>query len=92
MLHFISPYTQLFVCLYVLFYCGKLKLVRYIDYPIFCAGSVNGGNCKELAGQPDIDGFLVGGASLKVITILPSIGFCFLTMQMMLARTTHLNF
>lgn len=31
-----------------------------------CAGSVNGGNCKELAGQPDLDGFLVGGASLKV--------------------------
>lgn len=23
-------------------------------------------NCDELAGQPDIDGFLVGGASLKV--------------------------
>lgn len=31
------------------------------------AGSVNGGNCKELAAQPDVDGFLVGGASLKVI-------------------------
>ncbi|KAK6933173.1 Triosephosphate isomerase [Dillenia turbinata] len=28
-------------------------------------GSVNGANCKELAGQPDVDGFLVGGASLK---------------------------
>lgn len=28
-------------------------------------GSVNGGNCKELASKPDIDGFLVGGASLK---------------------------
>lgn len=31
------------------------------------AGSVNGGNSKELAGQADVDGFLVGGASLKVI-------------------------
>lgn len=30
------------------------------------AGSVNGGNCAELAKQEDIDGFLVGGASLKV--------------------------
>ena len=30
------------------------------------SGSVNGANCKELAGQPDLDGFLVGGASLKV--------------------------
>lgn len=28
-------------------------------------GSVTGANCKELAGQPDVDGFLVGGASLK---------------------------
>ena len=28
-------------------------------------GSVNGGNCKNLAAMPDIDGFLVGGASLK---------------------------
>lgn len=28
-------------------------------------GSVSAGNCQELAKQPDIDGFLVGGASLK---------------------------
>jgi len=28
-------------------------------------GSVTAANCKELACQPDIDGFLVGGASLK---------------------------
>uniref|UniRef100_L7M7Y1 Triosephosphate isomerase n=1 Tax=Rhipicephalus pulchellus TaxID=72859 RepID=L7M7Y1_RHIPC len=28
-------------------------------------GSVNAGNCRELARKPDIDGFLVGGASLK---------------------------
>ncbi|XP_072396287.1 triosephosphate isomerase [Diabrotica undecimpunctata] len=28
-------------------------------------GSVTGANCKELAAMPDIDGFLVGGASLK---------------------------
>ncbi|KAH8520364.1 hypothetical protein H0E87_001715 [Populus deltoides] len=32
---------------------------------IIYGGSVNGANCKELAAQPDIDGFLVGGASLK---------------------------
>lgn len=32
---------------------------------IIYGGSVSGGNCKELAAQPDIDGFLVGGASLK---------------------------
>ncbi|KGN47150.1 triosephosphate isomerase, cytosolic [Cucumis sativus] len=32
---------------------------------IIYGGSVNGSNCKELAGLPDLDGFLVGGASLK---------------------------
>jgi len=32
---------------------------------IIYGGSVNGANCKDLASQPDIDGFLVGGASLK---------------------------
>ena len=30
---------------------------------ILYGGSVNGANCKDLASQPDIDGFLVGGAS-----------------------------
>ena len=32
---------------------------------IIYGGSVNDQNCTELAKQPDIDGFLVGGASLK---------------------------
>ncbi len=32
---------------------------------IIYGGSVSEKNCKELAQQPDIDGFLVGGASLK---------------------------
>lgn len=32
---------------------------------IIYGGSVTGSNCKELAQKPDIDGFLVGGASLK---------------------------
>ncbi|UJR22768.1 hypothetical protein I4U23_025800 [Adineta vaga] len=32
---------------------------------IIYGGSVSGSNCKELAQQGDIDGFLVGGASLK---------------------------
>jgi len=32
---------------------------------IIYGGSVNANNCKELATQPDVDGFLVGGASLK---------------------------
>lgn len=32
---------------------------------ILYGGSVSASNCKELAQKPDIDGFLVGGASLK---------------------------
>ncbi|KZV35724.1 triosephosphate isomerase, cytosolic-like, partial [Dorcoceras hygrometricum] len=32
---------------------------------IIYGGSVSGSNCKELGSQPDVDGFLVGGASLK---------------------------
>lgn len=32
---------------------------------ILYGGSVTAANCKELAKKPDIDGFLVGGASLK---------------------------
>jgi len=32
---------------------------------IIYGGSVTGGNCRELAQSGDIDGFLVGGASLK---------------------------
>lgn len=43
---------------------------------IIYGGSVNGINCRELAKQPDIDGFLVGGASLKpeFIDIIKSVG------------------
>ncbi|GIY32350.1 triosephosphate isomerase [Caerostris extrusa] len=32
---------------------------------IIYGGSVTASNCKELAKKPDVDGFLVGGASLK---------------------------
>lgn len=32
---------------------------------ILYGGSVNGANCQELIALPDVDGFLVGGASLK---------------------------
>ena len=32
---------------------------------VIAAGSVTGANCKALAQQHDVDGFLVGGASLK---------------------------
>ena len=32
---------------------------------IIYGGSVKGSNCEELAREEDIDGFLVGGASLS---------------------------
>jgi len=32
---------------------------------VIYGGSVTAGNCRDLAKQPDVDGFLVGGASLK---------------------------
>jgi triosephosphate isomerase len=38
---------------------------------IIYGGSVNAENCKALAAEPDINGFLVGGASLKAETFLP---------------------
>ncbi|WP_371189299.1 triose-phosphate isomerase [Thalassotalea maritima] len=34
--------------------------------PVLYGGSVNAGNCKNLFSQPDIDGGLIGGASLIV--------------------------
>jgi triosephosphate isomerase len=33
--------------------------------PILYGGSVTAANCDEFGGQPEIDGALVGGASLK---------------------------
>jgi triosephosphate isomerase len=36
-------------------------MARYIQY----GGSANAANAPELSACPDIDGFLVGGASLK---------------------------
>jgi triosephosphate isomerase len=32
---------------------------------VIYGGSVTDGNCRDLAKQDDVDGFLVGGASLK---------------------------
>jgi triosephosphate isomerase len=37
-----------------------------LDVPILYGGSVKPENAAELLGQPDVDGALVGGASLKV--------------------------
>lgn len=42
-------------------------------FVLYFTGSVNAGNCVELAHKPDVDGFLVGGASLKVSSLLFSL-------------------
>jgi triosephosphate isomerase len=39
---------------------------RLLDVPVLYGGSVNPANAEELLGQPDVDGALVGGASLEV--------------------------
>ncbi len=39
--------------------CAKKVIIQY-------GGSMNAGNCKGLMAQPDIDGGLIGGASLKL--------------------------
>lgn len=49
---------------------GRLGREQAETVRIIYGGSVNDGNCNELAVQPDIDGFLVGGASLKAGSFL----------------------
>ncbi|MCR4821792.1 MAG: triose-phosphate isomerase [Treponema sp.] len=41
------------------------------EISILYGGSMNAGNAEELLAQPDIDGGLIGGASLKVDTFTP---------------------
>ena len=43
--------------------CSKEEVAKSIQ--IVYGGSVKPKNCEELIAQPDIDEFLVGGASLK---------------------------
>ena len=43
------------------------------DTSILYGGSANAGNAKELFSNPDVDGGLIGGASLKVDSFLPII-------------------
>lgn len=44
---------------------GKVSPEVASSVRIIYGGSVNAGNCKDLGARADIDGFLVGGASLK---------------------------
>ena len=55
---FISPYN-------LVSFIAALSVFYSLHSSAVVVGSVNAANCKNLAKQPDIDGFLVGGASLK---------------------------
>lgn len=50
-----------------MFYVLAAKSSLIITHVLPATGSVTTANYKELAAQPDVDGFLVGGASLKVM-------------------------
>lgn len=41
-----------------------IAVVYYFSCALLSIGSVKADNANELAGQADVDGFLVGGASL----------------------------
>lgn len=45
--------------------CQHVTDLKFLTWPCLSAGSVTADNCRELASQDDVDGFLVGGASLK---------------------------
>ena len=59
----VSAYT---IYMHLKLYCTQPPYLSFAMFTLlFITGSVNASNCKELAAKPDIDGFLVGGASLK---------------------------
>ena len=50
--------------------CHRRGLRSLLDVPLLYGGSVKPGNAAELLAQPDVDGALVGGASLEVESFL----------------------
>jgi triosephosphate isomerase len=52
---------------------GKYGASVADETSILYGGSCNAGNAKELFANPDVDGGLIGGASLAVETFLPII-------------------
>jgi triosephosphate isomerase len=66
-----SPEQAQEVHQYLRFWCIKrLNKEQAANLRIIYGGSVNDGNADELAVKPDIDGFLVGGASLKAASFV----------------------
>ena len=52
-------------------FCPKCAEKVRIQY----GGSMNAGNCKQLMAMPEIDGGLIGGASLKAADFAAIVGF-----------------
>ncbi|MCD7930696.1 MAG: triose-phosphate isomerase [Tannerellaceae bacterium] len=52
---------------------GKYEQTIADNCSILYGGSMNAGNAKELVAKPDVDGGLIGGASLSVENFLPII-------------------
>lgn len=52
-------------CAYYFFVYYFYSTLVYLQVRIIYGGSVNAGSAPTLGSKPDIDGFLVGGASLK---------------------------
>jgi triosephosphate isomerase len=61
-----TPETAQEMMLFIRETVAKLSGGSAANIPLLYGGSVNPGNAVELAAQPDLDGALVGGASLKV--------------------------
>ena len=49
---------------------------RSAEVPLLYGGSAKPANCEDLFAQPDVDGFLIGGASLDPATFLDMIQRC----------------
>jgi len=72
-----SSATTLHACSFAMqhrLFTEKLGAQTASTLRIIYGGSVSDSNCTELAQQPDIDGFLVGGASLKSGAFLTIVG------------------
>ncbi len=63
------PMTRVLVCIAQLTLCTQVGSEVAEAMRIIYGGSVNDQNAGELARKEDLDGFLVGGASLKGKTL-----------------------
>lgn len=60
-----SHLFELFLKYRISYYIFYYTCINLYLFSLQFSGSVTAANCKDLGSQPDIDGSLVGGASLK---------------------------